>query len=319
MISINNQQSTIINPEDHKPQILIVDDEESIRNVVRRLLERNGFTCTLAADAAEARACMRDQRFDLLLTDIMMPGESGIDLIRYISEEYPDTAIVMVTVMADQDIAKAALEIGVYGYILKPFDENQILIILANALRRRELEIRERSYRKDLERAVRERTAELSEANEQLRNREAELQVQTKELEEVNSALRVLLKTREEDRIELEEKVLSNVKKLVGPYLERLKLSKLDTRQMTDLNILESNLNDIVSPLVRALSSKYLDLTPTEIRVAHLIKEGKRTKEIAEIFYLSENTILSHRFKIRTKLGLKNKKTNLRSYLQSLS
>ena len=87
---------------------------------------------------------------------------------------------------------------------------------------------------------------------------------------------------------------------------------------MTCLNILESNLNDIVSSFAKELSSRYLELSPTEIQVATLIKDGKQTKKIADILNLSTNTIVTHRYKIRSKLGLKNKKVNLRAYLQSI-
>jgi DNA-binding CsgD family transcriptional regulator len=87
---------------------------------------------------------------------------------------------------------------------------------------------------------------------------------------------------------------------------------------MTLVGILESNLGDIVSPFVTKLSSRYLNLTPTEIQVASLIRDGRTTKEIGALLHLSANTIMSHRYHIRGKLGLKNKKVNLRSYLQSL-
>ena len=96
------------------------------------------------------------------------------------------------------------------------------------------------------------------------------MEIQTNELKDVNSALRVLLRKRDEDKAELEESVLSNVKEVIEPYLERLKQSGLNSKQMNNLNILESNLNDIVSPLVRELSSKYLDFTPMQIQVANL-------------------------------------------------
>jgi DNA-binding CsgD family transcriptional regulator len=130
--------------------------------------------------------------------------------------------------------------------------------------------------------------------------------------------LRVLLKRREEDKAELEEKVLSNVRDLVLPYMERLRQTRLDANQMLCLDILESNLNDIISPFARKLSSKYLSLTPTEIRVANLVKEGKTTKEIAEFMHLSDKTIESHRNNVRKKLGIKGKKTNLRTRLLSI-
>jgi DNA-binding CsgD family transcriptional regulator len=151
-----------------------------------------------------------------------------------------------------------------------------------------------------------------------LRERELELQLQTQKLEETNTALRVLLKAREEDKRELEEKVLANVKELITPYLKDLKNAGLDTRQKAYLEIVESNLNDIISPFLHHLSSKYLNLTPREIQVATLVKEGKATKEIAEMLNLSMNAVDFHRKNIREKLGLKNKKANLRTHLMSL-
>ena len=299
-------------------KILVVDDEASVRRVLRKTLDRNVYSCTLASDASEAREYMEKQDFDLLLCDIRMPGESGLDLIRHVKKVFPGTAIIMVTAIDDPREAEIAQEIGVYGYVIKPFESNQILISVANALRRRELEMKARSYRQDLERIVKERTAELSKMNEALRKREAELKARTKELEEVNSALRVLLKRREQDKAALEESVLVNVKKTVEPYLERLKKSRLNDKQQDNLNILESNIKEIISPFVKELSSSYLDLTPTEIQVAGLVKQGKTTKEIATTLNLSENTVMSHRYKIRGKLGLIKKKSNLRSFLHSL-
>jgi DNA-binding CsgD family transcriptional regulator len=153
---------------------------------------------------------------------------------------------------------------------------------------------------------------------ESLRRREYDLEVQSKNLEEVNAALKVLLKHREEDKAELEEKVVSNVKKLVLPYVERLNKSALGARQHTYLSIIESNLENIVSPFVGKLSSAYLGLTPTEIKVANLVKEARDTKTIAQLLNMSSRTVESHRQNIRKKLGLKNKKINLRTQLLSM-
>jgi len=149
-------------------------------------------------------------------------------------------------------------------------------------------------------------------------NRTRELEVKTQNLEELNTALKVLLKKRDEDRIELEEKVLVNVQELVVTYLEKLKKSGLDDRQKTYVDIIESNLNDIVSPFVRGLSNKYLSLTPTEIQTANLVKQGKTSKEIAKLVNLSARTIEFHRDNIRKKMGIKNIKVNLRTHLLSM-
>ncbi len=179
-------------------------------------------------------------------------------------------------------------------------------------------------YHDQLEELVHERTAELADANRRLKQQveerkraESALRAQSSHLEEVNTALRVLLKKREEDRHEMQENVLSNVKELVLPYLARLKRGRLEPHQATLMEILQANLENIISPFISKISSRYLNFTPTEIRVANLIKEGKTNKEIAELLLISKNTVLFHRHNIRTKLGLKNKKINLRTHLLS--
>jgi PAS domain S-box-containing protein len=184
----------------------------------------------------------------------------------------------------------------------------------------------------ELENRVAQRTAELVQLNQQLRQeieerkqieqvlrkREAELEIKTNELGEVNTALRVLLKQRGHDQEELEERIQLNVKELVLPYLERLKQAGLVAEQSAYLNILESNLNEIVAPFLRRLTAKSRKLTPTEIQVASLVKEGKTTKDIAELLYLSSRTVEFHRNNIRKKLGLNKSKVNLRSHLLSM-
>jgi PAS domain S-box-containing protein len=151
-----------------------------------------------------------------------------------------------------------------------------------------------------------------------LRKRELELTAKSKELEEVNAALKVLLKRRDEDRADLENSVVVNIKELVLPYVEKLKNDHLNPQQETLISIIESNIKEIVSPFAAKLSSKFLNLTPTELQVASLVKDGRSSNEIAELMNLSPNTILFHRYNLRRKLGLKQRKVNLRTYLRSL-
>jgi DNA-binding CsgD family transcriptional regulator len=151
-----------------------------------------------------------------------------------------------------------------------------------------------------------------------VKEKETELEVKAKNLEELNIALRVLLKRREEDKTEVEEKVLFNIRELVAPHLEKLKKSGLDKIQHAYVNALESNLNDIVSPFSRRLSTRYLNLTPSEIQISNLIRQCRTTKDIATFLNLSSKTIEGHRKNIRKKLGIKNKKANLRTHLQSI-
>ncbi|MFZ1985650.1 MAG: LuxR C-terminal-related transcriptional regulator, partial [Desulfatitalea sp.] len=163
----------------------------------------------------------------------------------------------------------------------------------------------------EVEKRVVERTTELVLANK-------EVQDQAIRLEEANAALKVLLKQREADKSELEEKVLLNVNQLIFPYLEKLKQRKLDAKVKAYIEIMEANLKEIVSPLARNLTSKLLRLSHTELEVSNLVQQGKNTKEIAEIMHLAESTIDFHRNNIRAKLGVKNKRIGLRTYLSSL-
>ena len=126
---------------------------------------------------------------------------------------------------------------------------------------------------------------------EALRRREEDLEVKSRNLEEMNTALRVLLKHREEDKSELEEKILSNVKKLVVPYVEKLRKSRLSDEQASYVEILDDHLQDILSPFLRNLGTRHLNLTPKEIQVASLIREGKTSKDIAEVLGVSARAV----------------------------
>jgi PAS domain S-box-containing protein len=156
-------------------------------------------------------------------------------------------------------------------------------------------------------------------AEEALLEKENELKSKTNKLQEINTALNVLLEKRAEDKIRLQERVLSNVKKLAVPYVEKLGKSDLSETQRAILDVIESSLYEIVSPFTLRLSSDSFGLTPTEIKVAALIKQGKGTKEVAAIRNLSQKTVARHRENIRNKLGIKNKKINLQSHLHTLT
>jgi len=151
-----------------------------------------------------------------------------------------------------------------------------------------------------------------------LKASEKELKDRTESLSEVNTALEVLLRKREADRMDVEDEMLGNAKNLILPYLEKLKASRLDDRQRVYLNLVESNLNELISPLSQRMARHYLNFTPLEIQVANLVKEGKTTKDIAQILRLSVRTIEAVRYTIRRKLGLKKKRANLRSHLLSI-
>ncbi|MHC4457991.1 MAG: PAS domain S-box protein [Planctomycetota bacterium] len=154
-------------------------------------------------------------------------------------------------------------------------------------------------------------------AEKVLQEKDIKLERQAKNLEEVNMALKVLLEQREKEKIELKENILINIKKLIFPYIEKLQNKRQDEDSQVYVNIIKSNLGDLISPLASTLSSKYFTLTPTEIQVTDLIKQGKTSKEIAAMLNVSPKAVSFHRGNIRKKLGLLNKKINLKSYLHS--
>jgi len=156
-------------------------------------------------------------------------------------------------------------------------------------------------------------------SEEALRKNETQLTQQKIELEEANITLKVLLKQREADRADLERKVITNVKETVMPFMEKLKRLPLKPRDRKIVDIIESHLQDIISPMMQKLTNASIILTPQEIQVASLVKDGKASKEIADILNVAETTVHFHRKNLRRKFGLSNNRTNLRSYLISIS
>ena len=146
---------------------------------------------------------------------------------------------------------------------------------------------------------------------------EKALEAERQSLEETNTALKVLLKHRDEDRKEMEERLLLNIRQLVKPYVEKLKKSTLNPVQQMSINFVESNLNELISPFLKSMQG--FKFTPRQLEVVSLIREGRSTKDIARILNMNERAVEIQRFMIRKKLGLNKDKTNLQAYLKSLS
>ncbi len=144
-------------------KVLVVDDDASIGRILGHILKKMDRECVLASCAEEARLLLKEETFDLLLCDIHLPGESGIDLVKNVISAYPDTAIIIVSGVDALDMFEMALEIGAYGYIVKPFKISEVIINVSSAFRRQKLEVERRIYGEKLEQTVANRTAKLLE------------------------------------------------------------------------------------------------------------------------------------------------------------
>lgn len=539
-------------------EILIIDDDLHIRLLIKHILETKDHKCEQAATFDEAWKLLKDGRFQLALCDVGIPGGSSLELLKTLRDMTIDTAVVMVNIIDEPDVAQKALEYGADGYLNKPFEANELLIQVENALRRRALEIENRNHRNRLENLVAERTAalEASEkryrvlvesmteglaiidlqgqitfsnpqlckmlrrpveqltgkpvtgfitpedlgkfqynfelgktgrperyeltwhrpdgiqiltrvstrglyddagrliavlavitnitdlkfaeersrlqaellenvreavvavdlegqitywgrgaealfgrrcldalgrqlplllpdldgeplqkildqtvregswkgeyirtfhnsktiwmdttlsavqdkdrrsigvigifqdvsprklARDELSKRQKEISEKAEALTEMNTALKVLLAQREKDRKELEENILSNVEELLKPYLKQLKLAVPKGKAGSLLDILEMNIDNLISPFSKKLSRDFYKLTTNEIKVAQMVKDGITNKEIASSMNVSIKTVEYYRAAIRGKMGLRNKKVNLKSYLRSLA
>lgn len=150
-------------------RLLVVDDEEYIREILCRWLRRDGYICDMAASADEAWERLDQHEYSLLLSDIGMPGRSGIELLQQVSKRFGDQlAVVMVTGQSDRQTAVRALEFGAYDYVIKPLDQNELTIRIANAVKRRKLALQSWQFQQLLEARVRSRTAQIHQREEEI-------------------------------------------------------------------------------------------------------------------------------------------------------
>jgi DNA-binding NarL/FixJ family response regulator len=273
-----------------------------------------------------------DLKPDLILMDIVLGGSwDGIDAVEKMRASGQNIPVVFLTAHADEALIERAKKVAPLGYILKPFQDWQINAAVEVALHKMELERELQRTLGNMEVQVKTRTKELTDTNRDLKkeieksrkalkllkDREKELADITFDLREANIALEILLAKRDRDRQELIDKLMLNLRELVVPYIEKLKLTELSNKQETFIDIIQSSLEESTMPIAKGMSDEYLKLTPTEIQVANLLRQGKSTKDIAEIMGLSPRTVESYRDSIRKKFGLRHKKINLRTYLMS--
>ena len=418
--------------------ILFVDDEKLIRNSFSRNLRTEGFTVVAVESGSEAIKALEDGQYDLVITDLMMPGIDGFGVLKAAKKLAPQTSVIILTGYGDMRSAIDALRLGADDFTLKPCEIEELVVRIRRCLEKQSLlqmlaaknqqlegemkqrqlaeeQLRESENRlrlaldaasngvwernlltgevyygenwyhtlgykdknefsgehffenllhpDDKERFLAHREAYVQgktlcyEVEYRIRNKaggwqwmlsrgkaiakdeqgkalqiigtltditrlkefEAELEQRvrerTLELSESNVALTVLLKKWQEERALLAEQVFANATKLVEPFFDRLHATRLTEQQQVLVDILRANITELTSPFASKYSTKMGRLTPTEIQVANLVKQGKRSKEIAEIMKLSSGTIDIHRKNIRRKLDIAHLKTNLQTML----
>jgi DNA-binding CsgD family transcriptional regulator len=174
---------------------------------------------------------------------------------------------------------------------------------------------------KDLLIAETRLTSEIKErkrAHDYILSLEKDLKQSAQELQELNTTLKVIVEQQHKEKTEFEERIVFNLKDITIPYIERLKKRVPDGDCRLFLEMIETNINKVMRPIIHTKIPQRVDLSPSEIKIATLISEGKSTKEISALLIISARAIEYHRNNIRGKLGIKNRKVNLRKYLSSL-
>jgi DNA-binding response OmpR family regulator/DNA-binding CsgD family transcriptional regulator len=297
--------------------ILIIDDTPENLTVLLQILTAHGYQVRPALSGEIALKAVQEDIPDLILLDIMMPGMDGFEVCSKLKSDTrtQDIPIIFISALGDTEDKIKGFQAGGVDYITKPFHAAEVLARIEThlALRNMQLQLlREIGERKLAEEDLQQAHVELE---QRVADRTAELNRKTERLTETNIALKILLEKREEDKKELQEKVMFNIEKLIFPYLEKLKKRCDNESQKALMEIIRSNLAEITSSFVYNYKDYLSNLTPNQIQIADLIKQGQTTKEIASLLNLSPSTIACHRQEIRRRLSLTNKKINLQAAL----
>ena len=262
-----------------KAVVLIVDNSNMVVQLIRDLLEPNGYVCEVAMNVNQARAKLEDTSYDLILTDVNMPpGDSGLELMRHVVKEFPETATIIITAIDNLETGNLALQLGAYGYVIKPFNNTELLINVANALIRRKLSIENRNHSAQLKREVVNRTRELMTTIHRLERTDKQLRLSQEE------TIHRLAKAAEFRDNETAQHIrrMSNYCELLGRLL---------------------GLDDERCELLLAASPMH-DIGKIGTNDSILLKPGKHTEEEFEI--MKQHTVMGYRILAGSKSELLN-------------
>jgi putative two-component system response regulator len=238
-------------------ELLLVDDDQALRHWAERVTSERGYSCEGTDNAQEARMRLRENTYELVLLDVHIPGESGMGLLSYIRASYPHSAVVMLTGEDDPQLAMSAIELGAYGYMVKPVRSGELLINVANALHRRRRELESERVLEQLRATVDQRSQRLEETLQDLQLSETKVWVSQAE-----TILRLarLVEFRDEE---------------TGHHLQRMSA-------YCELLARGVGLGDERCELIR-LSSQLHDVGKVAVPDSILLKQGKLTPEEFEI------------------------------------
>ena len=316
------------------PKILIVDDERSVQMAIEMALENEGYNLFFADNGEEGLNIFQEESPELVFLDLKMPVMDGYGFINSVKfkQDSPFTLVVITGHGEDGEIERC-YRLGIDYFLKKPLNMVEICGLAGRSIDLKRLErenaallLEVQEARDILEQRVTERTAELSATiealEEEIRQHEItsnKLASKTAALQEMNIALQVLLKRRDEEKAQYDLELKGKIEKMIRPYLDKLKESKLRDEQKNILTLIEQNLKAVGSPFLYNPLLLFSNLTAKEIQVANLIKQGMTSKEIAVLLEISTRTVETHRYQIRRKLGLQDQKKNLRKSLLEAS
>ncbi len=306
-------------PHHRKPNLmyslLIAGNNKQNLNVLQFLFKGNGFKILSTSNGTRALEIAHREHPDLIISEVLMPGMDGFELCREWKKDpilKKKPFIFYTEEPFDSEDKHLAHSLGADLFLFRQTATGQLVEMVDKILKgmpmahlhQKKTGVQDKTY-----------TAFLEAHNKMLSRK---LMRKIDQLEEANTAIKILFEKKKADKHKLEQRITYNIKERIEPYIRKLAGSRLDNWQKRIVNIIEENLKDIVSPFAGNLSSGLYKLTPMEVKVADLVKQGNTNKEIAVVLNLSIKTIEFHRDNIRHKLGIKNKKRNLRAYLLSL-
>ena len=279
--------------------IFLVEDESLLRNLLTTVLRKAGYIVETSENGEDCLFRLGQQDYDLLVADIMLPGISGLELLALVKDKLSFMPVILMTASNDLSSAVEALRLGATDYLCKPFKNDELLLRIHRCL-------------------------EISDLKNRLEKQELlekKLRDCLGELDAVRSAMKVVLKRSEQVKEEIEQDIVSTVHALILPLISELELSLVKQPPETEscLQIIKQTLAEITAPFARSITSLDYSLTPREVQIANFIRMGKTSKEIAQLAKITYATVESHRDTIRKKLGIKNRKISLVSFLTGMS